>query len=383
MRILFIVHSTEHSGSAISFLNLIAGLKAKRVELAVAGPTPNAFFLTKLKELGISYYSVTIAESVYPSRRERKYLDIFLDLFRILNLARRKEKSYRDISKVTNVVKPDIIHTNVGTVHEGFSVAKRKCIPHVWHIREYQDLDFGWRFFPSKGKFVNELNKSYVITISKNLLTYFDLQNSRKARVIYNGICSSDNTYFDWPKEKFFLCATRISREKGIDDVIKSFAKYYHNHKDYRLVILGDGDKDYVQLLLNLAESLACGNAIYWKGYKTNVIDYMRNATGLIVASHYEGFGRMTAEACFAGCIVLGHNSGGTKEILEQTGGILFNTVEELVEGMHVVSSLTEDSYRSVAIKAQNKARKLYSIESNVDSVYQLYESILTRTTLH
>ena len=43
---------------------------------------------------------------------------------------------------------PDIIHTNTGVIHEGLKVAKRLKIPHVWHLREYQDKDFNWEAFP-------------------------------------------------------------------------------------------------------------------------------------------------------------------------------------------------------------------------------------------
>ena len=51
--------------------------------------------------------------------------------------------NYRATKKVINYiqeVKPNIIHSNVGPIDIGYKAAKKLRIPHVWHIREYQDL---------------------------------------------------------------------------------------------------------------------------------------------------------------------------------------------------------------------------------------------------
>jgi len=49
---------------------------------------------------------------------------------------------------------------------------------------------------------------------------------------------------------------------------------------------------------------------------RDDVYAIMSRATALIVPSHFEGFGRITAEAMFNGCLVAGYNSAGTREIL-------------------------------------------------------------------
>lgn len=381
MKILYLIHSTANTGAAISFMNMVMGLKNKGIEMAVVGPKPQEDFLDVLSKHEIPYYSINIAESVYPSILTGGIKDHFLYVLRIVNLIRRKNICYKDILKIAKIYHPDIIHTNVGTLHEGYRVAKKLHIPHVWHIREYQDKDFGWRFFPSKAKYEQKLRNSHVIAITKDLISYFDLNEYGSAHVIYNGIFNKSNRCFIWPKEKYFLCASRISWEKGIDEVIAAFANFYRKNKDYRLVVLGDGDSNYIEKLKGMSKESSCSDAIQWEGYKNNVFEYMKKATCLIVASHHEAFGRMTAEACFAGCIVLGRNTGGTQEILENTGGFLFETGEDLLRGMVNTSELLEEDYREIALKAQNKAVNTYSIEANIDAVYQTYISITSRST--
>lgn len=37
----------------------------------------------------------------------------------------------------------DIVHTNTGAITIGLAVAKKLQAKHVWHLREFQDIDFG------------------------------------------------------------------------------------------------------------------------------------------------------------------------------------------------------------------------------------------------
>lgn len=50
-------------------------------------------------------------------------------------------------------------------------------------------------------------------------------------------------------------------------------------------------------------------------GYEGATMSFLllKYASALLVASPSEGLGRMTAEAAFAGCMVIGYNAAGTK----------------------------------------------------------------------
>ncbi len=139
------------------------------------------------------------------------------------------------------------------------------------------------------------------------------------------------------------------------------------------------GNLEFIEYLKRLSISCGCFNSIEWLGYQKDVLSYMNKATALIVASHFEGFGRMTAEACFAGCLVIGRNSGGTREILKETSGFLFNDNNELVSSMQMVSSLAPKEYQERALYAQHKAQELYSIDNNIDQTYNFYKEILSQ----
>ena len=107
----------------------------------------------------------------------------------------------------------------------------------------------------------------------------------------------------------------------------------------------------------------------------------MKKAKALIVASYNEGFGRMTAEASFSGCLVIGRNTGGTKEILDETGGLRFNDNIELYNCMIKATNMNELEYKDIVSRAQNKAKEMYSIENNVEGVCEFYHSIMKERT--
>lgn len=378
MKILYIVHSTKMSGATISFFNMIDNLQKKNVTPIVLCPNKGQQFTSMLKERKISFYVIPIIMSIYPPFMS--LMDLLMFPYRMIRLLFKKWKSLNIMLTLIDRIKPDIIHTNTGTVHEGYQAAIRRNIPHVWHIREYQTLDFRWKIFPSKRALCKEYFNSYTVFITKKLQSYFGLSGMRSF-VIYNGILHKDEVYYDI-KKKYFLCASRIEETKGHLDVIKAFAIFHKNHPEYKLLILGFGDPLYIQLLKDTSKKLECDSSVLFMGYKQDVLSYMKNATALIVASKHEGFGRMTAESCFAGSLVIGRNTDGTKEILSETGGFLFETVEDLVRQMKEVISLTEPEYRQKVLFAQQTAVRLYSIEQNVENIWNLYYKILNTNVL-
>ena len=380
MKVLYILHDTIMGGATISFLKMIEGLSMKGVDIAIVVPKRDEEFERCARNFSSEIVVAPIRRSILPNWEKGFLMHIYYLMkfpYSYNKLLLRKRLSRRPLLEIIKRIKPDIVHTNVGIVHEGFWCTKKLDIPHVWHLREYQDKDFNRVTVPSKSRFKKYLKQSFVISITKGIHRHFDLCESNRHRVIYNGVLPASVSALDFPKEKFFLCASRVSWEKGHEDVVRCFSEFYQHYPDYRLVILGFGEKDYIDFLMQLSKQLGCDDAIDFKGYTDDVSQYMRTATALIVASYNEGFGRMTAEASFYGCMVIGRGTGGTKEIMDETGGFQFLTNEELLQQMIKIAQMSEAEYRQLVLKAQSKAIELYSTENNVNSVEQFYMDIL------
>lgn len=360
-------------GATHSALTLIEGLAARSNEVIVVSPDMNGQLKDILELKKIRWIVVKYCFCAYPPHQVNGIRRLYILIKSIL----RNIVAVKRLSSIINKEHVDIVHTNVGPLMCGYFASVMAGVPHVWHIREYGDLDFDIRMFPSKVFFRRCLAKSYVVSITNDIIKYNGLQDNPCASVIYNGVRKKEEATYEPIKEKFFLCASRISPEKGFEQIIKVFAEFYSKHSDYRLVIIGLDQNGYTTQLKKIAVECGIHDAVDFEGYKNNVSDYMKKAKALLVASHFEGFGRMTAEAAFAGCLVIGKNTAGTKEILDITGGYPFLTDGEMLESMCEIAGMTEESYGKKALNAQQKALQFFSEEEYLNKVLQLYCQIL------
>ncbi len=374
MRILYITSTTELHGSTFSLLSLLEGVLAHGDTPFVVVPDTNGPLCKRLQQKSIQYFKVPLPFFCHPT--PRPYGKIWY-IFDIKDILKAEYKAEGALSKILSKVKPDLIHTNVGPIVSGHFVAKKHKIPHIWHIREYGDRDFNMKMFPCKAFYRRILAQDYSVAITKDLQQYNRLENNRKSFVIYNGVCSISGTTYIEQKEPYFLSASRVSPEKNIDEIIKAFSIFLKRHPNYKLKILGDGPQIYLEELKTLCAELNCTASVCFEGFKENIISYMQKAKALIVASHAEGFGRMTAEAIFAGGIVIGRNAGGTKEIIEQTGGFLYSSEKELLKYMEKVANIAQKDYYTLVYQSQQKAKELFSKEQYVKNLYQVYRKAL------
>lgn len=382
MRILFVLNSTKIDGSVISAINLMTGLTRLGVQCYVVQPDTaiDPIFIERTKGIVEHTYYAPLRPHVMKLASESKGLTGKLK--RLIKGTRTywifaSRNEIKAIRSIISEIEPDIVHTNAGIFHAGYYASKSMNVPHVWHLREYQDKDFHYEPAPSFSVFHQALMDSYVITISNDILTYFQLQDSPKAQCIYNGCLSVKDASYQGQKRDYFLCCSRISPEKGQESVIRAFASFRTEHPSYKLVIAGTGEAGYVDHLKDVALQVGCQEAVVFIGFQKDVKPLMREARALIVASVYEGFGRMTAEACFCGCAVIGHNTGGTKEILDITGGFPYDDDGELLQQMNTVADLDSPSYQKVVLEAQQKALSTFSIEQNISKTYALYKKVL------
>ena len=390
MKVLFVMGGTEMGGGTISFVKMIRGLHQKGVTCYVALPEKvmDPFFLQETRGCIEKFFYVPL---VFSYHQDLTYYHGYLWMknlvwnFVYCNPVRRRyayAREARAMERVVAEVQPNLIHTNSTTMQAGHKIAEANGIPHVWHIREYQTKDFFFAIEPSYQALVQMLARDHAISITKDILSYFQLDHSSLARCIYNGCFSRKELVpAAFPKEDYFLCCSRISEEKGHREVVRAFAMFHPHHPTYRLVIAGFGHERFIQELQSFAKQARCLDAIDFVGFQKDVKPWMRKARALIVASRYEGFGRMTAEAAFCGCPVIGRNTGGTKEVLDITGGFPYlGDADALYRKMEEVAAYPEDACRTMMEHAQAEAVAHFSTEAYVDQVYEVYQDALSES---
>jgi len=378
MRLTYILSSPISTGGASkSFLNLLDGVLCKGASVLVVLPEYGAL-CPLLDARGVEWRIIPFRFEAYPPCRSLKDYCLFTP--RLVGRIGLNILARRRLTSLLTDFRPDIIHTNVGPVKVGFSVAKKLKIPHIWHLREYQDLDFDIHPMPTMQKFKACLRNpnNYTIAITKALSEYFSL-DPLKSEVIYNGVLSETNGRFCSNKEDYFLFAGRLEKAKGIDTLIDVFVKFCQINKSHKLLVVGYApDKKFLSRLTTYVSSKQLEERIVFLGERSDLFDLMFKASAVIIPSLNEGFGRVTVEAMIHGCLVIGRNTGGTKEILNQgkSIGLPYDTSEELLNYLLTVPNNME-SYFPMIKKAQVIAIAKYSTEKNIDKTWGFYCKIL------
>lgn len=383
IKVLFILHSKSVDGSLLSSIDLIGALQAYDVEIQIAGKKDLLrlpIFSDFLKRTKITFHPVIIALSYKEKRRIKNSFSYFKF---VIGRVPKKICSLFSLLRVIKNLSPDIVHTSTGVVQEGFFASQILSIPHVWHLREYQDRDFGFQFYPSKTVFESLLKYSFSIPITKDIQKHFSLTKNN-SKVIYDGV-DKEGTVLKFErqeKQKYFLCASRISPEKGHEEVIRAFAKFALKNPEYELRIAGEGLQDYTDKLKRLSKELlgAYSPRVKFLGFQSpeNTRFLMSQAQALIVASRSEGFGRMTAEATLHHCLVIGKQTGGTEEIINLCGGIGYSgNYEQLAQKMELLCQLPETEKERMAREASQRAINLFTNEASARQVRDYYDQII------
>lgn len=377
MKIAYILNSSDMFGGASkSFMALLQGvIKAGHEAMVVlpdAGPLKEV--LDKLK---VETHVLTYRPNLYPYDESLK--DYILWIPRLLARRFVNGKAVRQLCGMLEGY--DIVHTNVSVIDIGQRAASQCNIPHVYHFREYGDLDFGYRYFPSKSRFMKTVDWS--ICITRGIQQHHALCDNRKSVVIYNGIRPrlAQMPEQDGKEEKYVLFAGRLEPAKGCEMAIEAFCKA---NLSACLKIAGESlNEMYLSGLKRIVEKYNMVDRVQFLGAVDNVQELMRNAVATIVASKFEGFGRVAAEAMFSGCIVVGRNTGGTMEQfnngLRYTGGEIgfrFTTVNELVQCLRSIFRMPDEKLYDVRQRAFRTVNNFYTTEASVESVINFYNII-------
>ncbi len=381
MRILYISNSTSGGGAPASLFNIVEVLSSRH-EVAVVLPSASGRLYALLEARGIRCYAdVDYCLDIWP-----RCLNPFKWIFRMVRLWRNSVYVRRYIGGILDEYKPDIVHTNVGPLAIAAQESFRRGIPHVWHMREYQDKDFGMTFFPSKSYFRRLINTpgNYNIAITMDIFRHWNLCPGRDA-VIYNAVRQvGDRSSGKDSSERYFLYAARIERGKGLLNVLKAFSIYRNSGGEVRLKVAGVGRGLYDMMCRLYVRIFRLSESVDFLGFRNDVRFLMAGADAFVMSSISEGFGLTTVEAMQEGCLVMGMNTAGTaeqfdrgRELCGREIGVRFSDIMTLAAAMQSVSSPENQSeYTRMKTDARRVVCECYTIDRYVSEIEEFYLKI-------
>lgn len=148
----------------------------------------------------------------------------------------------------------------------------------------------------------------------------------------------------------------RISLEKKLDFILKSFAIFSRKQPEARLVMVGDGP--YREEALQHASQFGIRDRTEWTGYRRNVIPFLLKSHLFLHACLSEEFGYTLVEAMATGLPVVAYDCPyGPREVLDGGRyGILVKTEEEMAEAMSELLGNVE-FWREISSRAFKRAQ--------------------------
>lgn len=384
IRVIYVLSSTSiHGGASKSFMVMLDRLRMLGVEAFVVLPNTEGLY-QELKAQSVSVRAYTYRMAVYPPCNDVQ--DLLLWLPRLCGRLIVNHQATRQVEQLCKQIHPDIIHTNVSVIDIGYRAAQHLRIPHVWHIREYGDLDFHLYHYPTHAYQLRRYVHSYTICITRDIQSHCGLEYNPMSRVIYNGILPHTPILQNVRTEPFFLFAGHIEPAKGVYELLRAYVTYTKQTQHILPLYIAGAvcHNDYMTQLQNLVKEQHIEKHVCFLGERKNINDWEQRATAIIIPSINEGFGRVMPEAMYNKTLVIAHNTAGTKEQLDNglrlTGyeiALRYNTEEELTQHLVAVSAVSIEQYTSIIERAYTTVSHFYTAEQNARQIMHFYRDIL------
>lgn len=311
MKVCYTLATSDLEGAARSMLDLIDCDIEENINVYVILPKHNELLEKKLRDKGIKYKVIfywTDSKGNIIKNSIKKIIKK-ISIFRIKSFLLKN-----DI---------DIVHNNSLISTNGMIAAHELGIPYICHMRE--DIENGLQIelmnYEELIYYVN--NANCVIAISQFIKKYFETKVKNDIVQIYDGIQLNN---YSVNKEKIFknkdiglIIIGRISKPKGQFDVVKAVNELVKKgYTNYKLKIVGNiSDNEYFSEIRDYININKLEKYIEYIPFTDDLKKIREQSDICLVCSTNEGLGRVTIEAMLSSELVIGADSTGTKELIE------------------------------------------------------------------
>jgi len=299
------------------------------------------------------------------------------------------KNSFVSIHKIIIQLKPFLIHCNSATTKFTFYsaiVSKLLRIPFVWHVRVIESA--GW-----KDKLIAILS-TRIIVISDAVKEKFDwISNKNKVVKIHNAVDTRifksglDTEYllneFSFKKDiKIIGIFSRIDPWKGHILFFESATIIKNSVPDSMFLVVGEGEREYKNQLVNLVKTLGLQNNVIFTGFRKDIPELMNLCDVIVNPSiEPEPFGRTIIEAMACGKAVVATKTGGVIETIEDNvTGILVPPKDRQALAQACIYLLeNKQKAAEMSLKGRKRAEEFFSTIHIVEKIQKIYKDFIKR----
>lgn len=310
--------------------------------------------------------------TVRPKSQIVELIYLGLESFKNIIIASKK---YRQL---IHQYQPDVVHAHM--VHAnifarlnriGCRVSKLICTAH--------NSNEGGRIRMLAYRYTNFLS-NFNSNVSKEAAQAFiDSGNftTKNLIPIYNGI-DLGRFYYQAIKERRIttnlLAVGRFNEQKDYPNLLNALSLVVKQYSNVHLSIAGDGELRFeIEILI---EQLQLSNYVTLLGRQEDIPSLMQQADVFILASKYEGFGLVVAEAMASGTFVVATDCGGVKEVMGKTG-ILVSPQDSIALSDAIIKAInmTEEEKQNNNHLAHRHVQQEFDLNKISDQWEHLYVS--------
>lgn len=287
--------------------------------------------------------------------------------------------SVKEINKMIEIEKPDIIHAH--DFRASFlSSLSRKNIPFLSHLHN-NPLWLKRLSLNSVAFLYSSLRADRIITVSDSVRDEFVLKKivGSKFENISNpvdvtAIINKSETINKNSKKYDLITVARLTEQKDPFRFIDIVKKIVTDNPQIKVGWIGNGELEKKFIEKIKIEKLE--NNIEYLGFKRNPYVYMKNSSIFILTSKWEGYGLVAFEAMSLGLPCVVSNVGGLPGIVDNSCGKLCVTNDDFIEE---INKLLQDNnyYIRKSNLSKKKATKLDNHNIYYKKIKNIYEEML------
>lgn len=369
-KILFVFHSSDiKSGATHSLMDIVDALiETGKYEISAIFPYQEGTASEWLNNKGISThiykYGKLMQDLTQPlSKRILKLPLLIARHISVYVQAVSASKKFADDHF-------DIVYSNTSSIIFGGILGRKLKCKQIWHIREFRTKDHKMTFYLGEKyikTFINK-NSNAVLCVSKSVLDYqADIIDKRKMYVTYNSY-SED---FIAPRKTFnldaplqILLAGDIKPGKGQLDAVEAIAILQKRYPNQVVLHLAgrESNAQYAEKIRKMIDTEKIEDVVILHGHVSDMQMLRTQMDAGIVSSEYEAFGRTTIEGMLSMMAMIGRNTGGTSEQIEDgVTGLLYNgTIQDLASKIEFLI-LNRIDMKNMAIAGFKESKELYT----------------------
>lgn len=336
-RVAFITHYTEMLGANRSMMDLVLELRARDAADPVAILPREGPLADRLAKEHVPFqvfpFQPWMSERHYSGRMHHRFGQWWRYERAARERARANERLLPEIAAWMREQHVALVHANSAAVAIAAGVKAATGLPLVWHIRELPERQYLLHIDAGRRAYRRALmSADRLIAISGAVRDDIRRYAPRAdPSVIYNGVLSASayaglraraGERWNGTDPFVFALVGLIHPSKGQEEAIEAMDLLRKTRPGVKLVIAGHGKDVHLRALI---ERLGLRAHVELRGYVPDPFGLFHRAHACLMCSRNEAMGRVTVEAMAAGLPVIGHASGGTRELVtDGENGLLY-----------------------------------------------------------